>query len=542
MVLGGGRVASASSRIGYSAGSAGSVTITGGTWANSGNLEVGSGAAGTLAMSGGSLTNTTGYVGMNGSVSGTATIGGGAWSTSSLFLGFIGNGTLDVTGSGAVTVGGGSGTDTIARYAGSTGTLNVGTGGAAGTLAAAVVTGSRAGSTVNFNHTGATTFTPALIGTLAVTKAGPGTTTLSGTNTYSGTTTVSAGLMQIDANSRLGSSTLTLAGGGIRYGAAFNDLRAATLSGSGGTFDTNGFAVSYTSTLSGTGRLTKTGPGSLTVTGIKSYGGGTTVEQGTLVAGSRGAFGEGGITVGGGGTLDLGGYLFFNTITNNGGSILNAGGYVGTQSVTGVVEMTGTVGGSVDVVAGGVLKGNQTLFQGLVSLATGANHAPGTSPGTQTFGLGLSYDAGSILTWELIANSGTGAGTTYDFLSVTGGGLSIASGASMDLVFDGAGSTVDWTSSFWNTGRSWTVIDVSAPATSTGDFMLGTVGNDAFGRSLTSVRPLASFELDQSGTDVIVTYVVPEPAACTTAILGLAFGWSALVRRHGRRLRARPTP
>jgi hypothetical protein len=60
-----------------------------------------------------------------------------------------------------------------------------------------------------------------------------------------------------------------------------------------------------------------------------------------------------------------------------------------------------------------------------------------------------------------------------------------------------AGSTVDWTSSVWNTGRSWTVIDVSAPATSTGDFTLGTV---------------------------------------------LAFGWSALVSRRGRHFRDRPTP
>ena len=242
------------------------------------------------------------------------------------------------------------------------------------------------------------------------------------------------------------------------------------------------------------------------------------------------------------GTLDLGGYAVSNVITNNGGSVINAAAYSGSQSVTGVVAMTGTIGGTVNVASAGVLKGNQTVFSGLVSLAAGANHSPGTSPGTQTFGLGLSYDAGSILTWELIANSGTGAGTTYDFLSITGGGLSIASGASMDLVFDGAGSTVDWTSSFWNTGRSWTVIDVSGAATSTGDFTLGTVGSDALGRSLTSVRPLASFELDQSGTDVIVTYVVPEPAACTSAILGLAFGWSALVRRRGRRLRARVTP
>jgi autotransporter-associated beta strand protein/T5SS/PEP-CTERM-associated repeat protein len=536
LVIAGGMVTGSSATVGSGTGASGAVTVTSGTWSNGGGLTLGAFGSGTMLLGGGSVTSASGTLGNAAGASGAVTITGGTWANSgNLDVGSGGNGTLGVTGSGAVTVGGGSGTVTLARYVGATGTLNIGTGGAAGTLAAAVVTGSRAGSTVNFNHTGDTTLAASLIGTLTITKAGPGTATLSGTNTYAGTTTVSAGLVQIDANSRLGSSTLTLAGGGIRFGAAFNDLRDATLSGSGGTFDTNGFAISYGSALSGGGALTKTGLGSLTVTGTKSYSGGTTVTQGTLVAGTRGAFGEGAITVGEGGTLDLGGYLFSNSITNNGGSVINADGYVGTQSVTGVVSMTGTVGGTVDVVAGGVLRGNQTVFNGLVSLATGANHSPGASPGTQTFGFGLSYDAGSMLTWELIANSGTGAGTTYDFLSVTGGGLSIATGATMDLVFDGAGSAVDWTSSFWNSGRSWTVIDVSGSATSTGDFVLGTIGNDALGQSLTSVRPLASFELDQSGGDVIVTYVVPEPSACTSAILGLAFGWRVLVRLRGRR-------
>jgi hypothetical protein len=145
----------------------------------------------------------------------------------------------------------------------------------------------------------------------------------------------------------------------------------------------------------------------------------------------------------------------------------------------------------------------------------------------------LLHDAGSILTWELIANSGTGAGTNYDFLSVIGGSLSISSGASLDLVFNGTGSVVDWNSPFWNAGHSWTIVDVSGSASSTGDFTLGMIGNDAFGQSLLSVRPLASFQIDRSGSNVLVTYVVPEPSTLTTAVLGLAFGWSALLRRRG---------
>ncbi len=532
LVIDGGRVSNVHGFVANNAGSSGSVTVTSGTWANSGNLEVGSSGNGSLVVSGGSVTNTTGYVGSGGAS--TATISGGTWANSTaLFIGLATNGTLNLTGSGAVTVGAGSGTVTLARYSGASATLNIGTGGAAGTLTAGIVTGSRAGAAVNFNHTGDTTFAPAMIGTLAVTKAGPGTTTLSGINTFTGTTTVSAGLLQIDADSRLGASTLTLTGGGIRYGAAFNDLRAATLSGSGGTFDTNGFTVSNALALSGTGGVTKTGLGSLTLAGNKSYSGGTTITQGTLVAGAAGAFGSSGIIVSGAGTLDLGGYAVTNVITNAGGSIVNAAAYGGSQSVTGTVSITGTIGGTVTVTAAGELKGNQTVFNGPVSLAAGARHSPGTSPGTQSFTSGLSYDAGSILTWELVANSGTGAGTNYDFLSVTGGSLSIADGATLDLVFDGGGSSVAWNDPFWNAGHSWTIIDISGSASSTGDFTLGMIGNDAVGQSLLSVRPLASFEIDRSGSDVLVTYVVPEPSTLTTAVLGLAFGWSALLRRRG---------
>ena len=117
-------------------------------------------------------------------------------------------------------------------------------------------------------------------------------------------------------------------------------------------------------------------------------------------------------------------------------------GHRSTQSVTGVVSMTGTVGGLVNVAAGGELQGNQTVFNGLVTVASAAEHSPGNSPGTQTFAAGLSYESGSILNWELISNSTTGAGTNYDFLSVTGGSLAISAGATINLDFSGSGSTV----------------------------------------------------------------------------------------------------
>ncbi|MFM8497539.1 MAG: PEP-CTERM sorting domain-containing protein, partial [Planctomycetia bacterium] len=198
-------------------------------------------------------------------------------------------------------------------------------------------------------------------------------------------------------------------------------------------------------------------------------------------------------------------------------------------------SMSGTVGGTVNVEASGELKGDEVLFIGPVTLASGAQHSPGNSPGMQTFTAGLSYSTGSILNWELIANSGSGAGTNYDFLSVTGGSLSVASGALLNLVFSGSGSTVNWSDPFWSADRSWTIIDALAATSSTGDFTLGTIGNDSLGRSLISVRPDASFALDQTGNNVVLTFTaVPEPSTYAMALAGLASGGYSMWRRRNR--------
>src|SRR5258706_8102233 len=52
-------------------------------------------------------------------------------------------------------------------------------------------------------------------GTLALTKSGAGSLTLSGNNTYSGTTTMSAGTLNINSVTAIGSGTFTIAGGTI---------------------------------------------------------------------------------------------------------------------------------------------------------------------------------------------------------------------------------------------------------------------------------------------------------------------------------------
>ena len=80
--------------------------------------------------------------------------------------------------------------------AGSTATINVGTGGVAGVLAGNVSLGGSPGTgTVNFNHTNAISFAFDISGGIVVSKSGTGTLTLTGTNTYTGGTTVSGGTL-----------------------------------------------------------------------------------------------------------------------------------------------------------------------------------------------------------------------------------------------------------------------------------------------------------------------------------------------------------
>ena len=133
---------------------------------------------------------------------------------------------------------------------------------------------------------------------MGLTKAGNNSLTLTASNGFSGLTTLSGGTLDLDNSNALQNSTLVTASGSVAFdpGVSSHAFSFGGLSGTGNlTLQTGGTAVAltvgsnnrstiYTGNLSGSGSLTKAGTGVLTLTGVNSYGGLTTISGGTLAA------------------------------------------------------------------------------------------------------------------------------------------------------------------------------------------------------------------------------------------------------------------
>jgi len=127
-------------------------------------------------------------------------------------------------------------------------------------------------------------------GVLALTKIGLGTFTLSGPNTYGGGTNFNGGILAINNDTNLGSGPLSFNGGALEAVATVGGITSSktiTLNAGGGTFLADaGTGSTLSGVISGAGAWTKTGPGTLTLSAMNTYSGGTLIQAGTLVAGT----------------------------------------------------------------------------------------------------------------------------------------------------------------------------------------------------------------------------------------------------------------
>ncbi|NKC22635.1 hypothetical protein HED50_12685 [Ochrobactrum oryzae] len=146
------------------------------------------------------------------------------------------------------------------------------------------ITLSDAASTIDNAHDN--TLSGVVSGTGKLTKTGAGVLTLSGQNTYAGGTAITAGTLSVGADNNLCSGRRVEIGAGtLQLSAAFNSGRAITLSDAASTI-ANTHDNTLSGIVSGTGKLTKTGAGVLTLSGQNTYAGGTAITAGTLSVGA----------------------------------------------------------------------------------------------------------------------------------------------------------------------------------------------------------------------------------------------------------------
>lgn len=232
--------------------------------------------------------------------------------------------------------------------------------------------------------------------------------------------------------------------------------------------------------ITGSGNLAKSGTSTLTLAGSNTLTGSTIIDGGTV---------------------------------NLTGSNTNSAITVRDQAT---LRVSGSTNAPVNINDGGTLTGNGGLFNASVTLS--GTHAPGDSPGLQTFNAGIAYSASSILEIELDSNTIGLRGIDYDAVDVTGGNLTIDLSATLALL----ASSIDYSTTAWDVDRNFYIIDFSGGGSSTGNFLL----DDSQAGSFASE---GSWNLDNTGGNITLTWTaIPEPA---TTLLG-ALGLLALLRRR----------
>ncbi|MGN0834597.1 MAG: beta strand repeat-containing protein [Candidatus Spyradosoma sp.] len=317
--------------------------------------------------------------------------------------------------------------------------------------------------------------------------------------------------------------------------AVSSNLKFTLNSSEGTTFElqkADGAATdaAFASIFEGSGKLIKTGAGTLTLSGNNAYTGGTVIEAGTVVAGHANALGTTkGVEVKSGATLNLGA----SAVTVAG---LSGAGSVGLASGTDSATLTVNGGGEFT----GTLTNVSLVKQGAETLELSGTNMLYSS----------TYDGGSwTTTYQTIsAESGTLRIATSESAMTIAGATTVASGAALEVSVSDSVSVSLTSVSISEGGKL--IIDLSNYASATETFALDIITASAlsyngvdFASDCTSLLGNAvelkgwtqtgwAESLAYDGSTLSLTMTIPEPS-----MFGLLAGLGALALAGTRRRR-----
>ncbi len=387
-----------------------------------------------------------------------------------------------------------------------------------GGVPANTLTLSGAAQTISVTNAGTTaTISAVLSSTGGITKTGNGALTLSGSNTFGGNIQLNAGTLNINNANALGNAagTFTINGGTIDnttgglITVAANNVQnwfgnfafggtqalnlgtgAVQLSGSR-QIAVNGSTLTVGGVITGAGySITKTGAGTLNLTGANAFSGGLNINQGVVSTNVGGGLGAGVVTFNGG-TL-----LLNQTaqITLSAAQVLNIGAAGGTiDNAVAFKLLLSTAGG---LTGSGTLtraaSANNTLANiWQISVAnvgfTGAVNLTGGVTEINSNGLGTGLAAGNTITLNTGAELSVNNGTILNALIVNGGvfaGDQATSTYAGTVTVNGAGS-VRLGDFFQNTNRNLNITGAITGAGSLTTINNGNTLTNATGQILT---------------------------------------------------------
>ncbi|MEL7687971.1 autotransporter-associated beta strand repeat-containing protein [Citromicrobium bathyomarinum] len=265
-------------------------------------------------------------------------------------------------------------------------------------------------------NVGSTDNTVTLSGTISgpgnLGLAGSGTFVLTGTNTYADGTALISGTVRLANDSALGTGRLSLGSGttvdyadGVSIANRIETNNRFTLNQTGGV-------ATHSGVIAGATSFSKTGSGTLVLSGDNTFTRGVTLSEGALILANDSALGTGTLTA-----LDGTGIGFVGDRTI--GNAIALGGLVTFDTGTASVTQSGSISGGAD---GALVK----IGSGNLTLSGASSYSGTTTVAAGTLTVASSNALGSTAGGTIVRNGATLAIDTFvtsENISIVGGGV-----------------------------------------------------------------------------------------------------------------------